>query len=188
VVWDGDLHPGDLIFIPEYWAHQVRNGDQPTVAVSYNFIDEYSLPAREQLMMEMLDAYLLNMNNNPESRMLVQKWLKEQGFARDEQAFPSFTYDSLEAEASGGMPWQTEAPATATEGGGLPWARFLANNRPRGVSQVDEYNHRLVEWQREGGIKRLFSRLNAERAAGANRVQAWDRQHDDEGESTAVHE
>lgn len=40
-VWEGNVSAGDVIFIPEMWAHQVINlpGDD-TLAVSYNFVDE----------------------------------------------------------------------------------------------------------------------------------------------------
>ena len=37
-VWEGSVGAGELIFIPESWAHEVRNEDA-TVAISYNFVN-----------------------------------------------------------------------------------------------------------------------------------------------------
>lgn len=40
-VWEGNVSAGDLIFIPEMWAHQVINQPgEDTLAISYNFVDE----------------------------------------------------------------------------------------------------------------------------------------------------
>ena len=40
VFLEGDLGPGDMIFIPERWPHAVDNIEDGTMAVSYNFVDE----------------------------------------------------------------------------------------------------------------------------------------------------
>ena len=42
VAWEGVLSAGEMIFIPEGWPHAVYNNDD-TVAVSYNFYDEWSV-------------------------------------------------------------------------------------------------------------------------------------------------
>ena len=44
------MSAGEVIFIPQYWAHQVRNVDE-TLAVSYNFLDDYSIGTHAQLLM-----------------------------------------------------------------------------------------------------------------------------------------
>ena len=41
VLWEGELGPGDLIFIPEEWPHAVVNMDD-SIAISYNFVDDWS--------------------------------------------------------------------------------------------------------------------------------------------------
>jgi ribosomal protein L16 Arg81 hydroxylase len=38
------LHPGDLIFTPEGWAHQSLN-DGPTIAIAANFVDDVNFAA-----------------------------------------------------------------------------------------------------------------------------------------------
>lgn len=42
VLWEGELGPGELIFIPEEWPHAVVNMDD-SIAISYNFVDDWSI-------------------------------------------------------------------------------------------------------------------------------------------------
>jgi len=42
-LWEANVTAGDIIFVPEMWIHQVRNLES-TIAISYNFVDEYSAP------------------------------------------------------------------------------------------------------------------------------------------------
>lgn len=41
-VFEGTLTAGDIIFIPNHWPHEAIN-DAASVAVSYNFVDDYNL-------------------------------------------------------------------------------------------------------------------------------------------------
>ena len=59
-VWSGRVAEGDIIFIPEFWAHQVQNLESPTIAVSYNFLDDFALRAHELLFLDMLDMLAAN--------------------------------------------------------------------------------------------------------------------------------
>ena len=38
--WEGELGPGEIIFIPEEWPHAVLNMED-IIAVSYNFVDDW---------------------------------------------------------------------------------------------------------------------------------------------------
>ena len=58
-IHDGIANAGDIVFVPEDWAHQVENiGD--TFAVAYNFIDRYNLK---------LHLEYLKLEDKPRSRI-----------------------------------------------------------------------------------------------------------------------
>ena len=54
VVWEANVTAGDIIFIPERWPHAVRNLDD-TIAVSYNYVDDYNQPHYEHYLNSNVD-------------------------------------------------------------------------------------------------------------------------------------
>jgi len=62
LAWDATVSAGELIFIPETWPHQVRN-EADSIAISYNFIDDYSLPMHKNWVRRQMDNGGINLGN-----------------------------------------------------------------------------------------------------------------------------
>jgi len=68
------MHPGDIIFIPEGWPHQVRN-EERSIAVSYNFIDMATLAGHEKYL-ENSVKYLAPRSTDQTIAGLQMIWMK----------------------------------------------------------------------------------------------------------------
>ena len=68
LVYEAILDPGDVIFVPESWAHQVLNLED-SIATSMNFVDYHGAPAHIRAMLHdkgksFERSYLYNMMNS----------------------------------------------------------------------------------------------------------------------------
>ena len=142
-VWSGRVAEGDIIFIPEFWAHQVQNLESPTIAVSYNFLDDFALRAHELLFLDMLD-------------MLAANATGAAGLPPIEKLLEHIRRLGLAAEA--GFPTATLA-ATPADAGDTPWKAWYERNRPAAGAATEEA---LNEWASGGGAGRMFARLKGE--------------------------
>ena len=52
-VFEGVVSENELIFIPEHWPHAVVNLATPTIAVSYNLVDEHNLAAHVESKLQL---------------------------------------------------------------------------------------------------------------------------------------
>ena len=142
-VWSGRVGAGDLIFIPEFWAHQVQNLEDPTIAISYNFLDDHSLRAHELLSLDKLDMRIADATGEAGLASISQllTHIRRLGLAT-EKGFPTATL--------------ADAPADAED---ASWAAWFERNRPTaGAATEDE----LGEWADGGGAGRMFARLKGE--------------------------
>merc|ERR1719409_2227865 len=51
LVYEAVLKPGDLLFVPEMWGHQVLNLED-SMATSLNFVDYHTVPAHRKEMLQ----------------------------------------------------------------------------------------------------------------------------------------
>jgi len=183
VVWEANVSAGEVVFIPEYWAHQVRNLDS-TLAISYNFYDDHSVGAYAQLQHGLLDLYLLLRKQlqellenaaatDADAGEQVSDWksrfrdfdiglqetmirLQQLGYAREAERFPSFTLRDL--------------PSNALDSS---WETFFANNCMRREIPLppEEFEPLLQAWMAGGGASRLLRDLKAERESVAARLR-----------------
>ena len=139
-LWEGTVGPGELIFIPERWAHQVVN-DSPTMAVSYNFVDEYSLGGHVQLLLDRLGAAVARRASESESAAATRAALifrmQALAFAIEEGRLP--------AHASSEQ---------ADDVGDISWEQFFSLNMP--PEDVD-HEQRMAAWLQGGGIGAFLS-------------------------------
>ena len=105
------MGPGDVIFIPEGWPHQVLNKDD-TLAVSYNFVDVNSF----QFL-----AYLRNYFVHP-----VPKDATKEDKDYREHASMQFMWMHTTIFSN-----QTEAEDPAPDD--LSWSHFFQRQQPRGM-------------------------------------------------------
>jgi hypothetical protein len=70
-VWEAVLNPGDIIYIPAGWPHQVQNGPALSVAVSYNFVGVADIDAH----MQYLD-FSMRHSSHAELSQLQLAWMR----------------------------------------------------------------------------------------------------------------
>ena len=156
VVWEANVSAGELIFLPEGWAHQVLNRDA-TIGVSYNWIDDDTAGAYGRLLAGLLDLYLAfpraarERDEDGWSGLVVatMRRLEALGYAREHQGLPSFTLDAVAPDAP-----------DAT------WRAFWANNAPSGPALDGAgYAAALQRWKDGGGLRRVLDQIRGEMAA-----------------------
>ena len=146
VIWEGTVGAGELIFIPELWGHQVRNLE-PSIAVSYNLVDDYNLRAHATLLLEMQAALELlqpGPMRRPDQLENTQNRVALLGFDVDQRGFPAHSVASLPDDAEGGS-----------------WAAFWEANRQKEPLEVEAYLARLQEWEEAGGLARVAPRFSS---------------------------
>ena len=124
-------------------ASTVTNLESPTIAVSYNFLDDFALRAHELLFLDMLD-------------MLAANATGAAGLPPIEKLLEHIRRLGLAAEA--GFPTATLA-ATPADAGDTPWKAWYERNRPAAGAATEEA---LNEWASGGGAGRMFARLKGE--------------------------
>lgn len=154
-VWEGDVRAGDIIFIPEYWAHAVLNHD-PTIAISYNFVDEYNLKSQQQLLAEVLDIYTTDTSSNQAERIKIAALLRQHFFEAEMNGFPAHAYRDVDAESAADPTWD----------------EFTQNNAPPVSRDIEMYEEAMQAWLGGGGIKRMLATINEDRARGAAKVKS----------------
>lgn len=139
-LWEGTVGAGDLIFIPERWAHQVIN-ESPSIAVSYNLVDEYSLSGHVQLLLDRAGAAIARHGSESSTAATARAALlfriQTLAFAIEEGRLP--------AHASGEQ---------ADDLSDVSWEQFFDLNMPPADA---EYEQRLAAWLRGGGIGRFLA-------------------------------
>lgn len=161
VVWEGSVGAGEMLFIPEGWAHQVLNLS-PTIGVSANFVDAWSMRGHTKLMLDQLDFALLEKRvvgweAGSERAQLVGESIerlstriRHMGFAEWEGRFPAAVAAELPAEL---------AARDAT------WAEFFAINtleEPADVEEEEARARRMEGWLQDGGVGRLIRRMGSQ--------------------------
>lgn len=145
VVWDGEVGAGELIFIPELWGHQVRNLEA-SVAVSYNFVDDYNLRTHAALLAE-VHAALSRLDAGPHRRpdqlRNTETRLALLGFDSEQRGFPAHSLAHLPDDFSS-----------------QSWAAFWERNRQ--TEPEESYVAQLEAWESAGGMERAMRRFVAE--------------------------
>lgn len=126
-----------------------------TIAVSYNFLDDYSIGAYAQLLMELLDLYVVSRKqgkDRPEGLRDVVRRLRTLGFAREHGGFPSYTLGALPDDQADSS-----------------WESFFARNAPEPAAALppERFEPALEAWVEGGGIGRMLKELQAKRASRA---------------------
>lgn len=156
-VWEAEVAEGDLIFIPQWWAHQVRNL-APGVAVSYNYLDAHSIRDSVALMLGKLELLGLRLaaTRGDEAQAALHTSTAAEAASLGAQldalgaAHAAKRFPTLDASA------QPQAPD------GNSWAGFFARNRAGGepAPEDDEARAReAAEWAHAGGRARLLAVL-----------------------------
>ena len=118
IVWEGNVSAGDIIFVPENWAHQVRNLDE-TVAISYNWVDEFNLPLFLRHLQLEAEAHDLS---GDRSRLA-----RGGAFGRNRRLLGSFAYDHVH----GAFPRVTADEVVAAQADApLSWGSFFKLQQP----------------------------------------------------------
>ena len=146
VIWEGTVGAGELIFIPELWGHQVRNLE-PSIAVSYNLIDDFNLRTHATLLLEMqatLELLQPGPMRRPDQLENTQNRVALLGFDLDQRGFPAHSVASLPDDAEGGS-----------------WAAFWERNQQREPLELEAYLAQLQEWEEAGGLARVAARFSS---------------------------
>jgi len=128
------LHPGELVLIPERWAHAVHNLDD-TVAMTYNFVDEANLDCYRQSLRDKAGQLL---------RKLFDQLAQGRGRTDAVRAFSKHSnlayYAHLITREAGPSAVRVDAEHS-------PWERFFGQQGPYAVggqASLHEESERLV--------------------------------------------
>ena len=152
-VWEATVSAGEIIFIPELWAHQVHNLDA-TLAISNNYVDDYSFGTYVRLADALLEFYKSVPKDavDPAAMGSTARRLIKAGFARD--GTPGFPWHSLHA-----------LPDNLLDS---TWAAYAEDNAYRSAPgkpmSADEHDAAFRAWIDEGGATRFMDALKAERS------------------------
>lgn len=161
IVYEANVTAGELIFIPELHAHQVKNLDA-TIAISNNFLDDYSFEAYIMLADALLQFYMAVEKSGVgaggaigDALRATGRRLTQAGFARDGLAgFPWYTSESLPVDLKD-----------------TSWEEYAQHNTWRGAEQIQagetataaQYDAAFKDWVDSGGHLHFFAALDSER-------------------------
>lgn len=159
VAWEATLGAGELLFIPQQWPHAVLNLE-PTIGVSYNFVDEWSHAAflrYHATRVTAQDPARPRQSARAHLRQLAAQAaalataLEAEGwrYRGEEHKLPEqplsalvlATFATLEAPPP-------RAAALPADGGDLEWEAFFRRNRLEHAPGWDgaRYGRRVREW------------------------------------------
>lgn len=133
-VWEANVSAGDLIFIPQKWAHQVQNVED-TVAISMNFVDEWSWKGHLRY---------LQLQHAVGKKHEINARLSSYLYDHQNGSFPRLAvsdFDRAPADGGAGV-LQSDDDVT--------WDQFFARNQPEQHPQWDRdaYAAAVAKWAR----------------------------------------
>ena len=165
-VWQAVMGPGDLIFIPEGWAHQVRNLADETIAISYNFLDEDSLEAHEGLLLGELDMRAANASGHDTNENAAGAFQLAASVGRlgvgHELGLTRHTRQRVPEQEGGG-----EEQGGQRDGSTSSWEAFFERNA--GPLDNADLQRATDAWLLGGGVERMATRLSSGEAAAVAR-------------------
>ena len=151
-VWEANVSAGELIFIPELWAHQVHNVDA-TIAISNNFVDDDSFTNYVRLADALLEFYKRAPSGSIDANAVgaTARRLLKAGFARETPEFPWYSLNALSDDLPDAN-WDAYAENNA-------WRRSLGE-----AMTAEEHDAAFQAWIEGGGAARFLSALETERS------------------------
>ena len=191
-VWEGDVGPGEMIFIPAKWPHAVWNLEAG-LALSYNFVSEVELPDAISLHVARMrvsdgDPFLSTREKHraiaDEAAAHIEAWLADGGAVDGAPERPSSPHIEaaiwLAAIGCGVLPFLPLAGQhVEAEAGGAAdatWDSFLRSNRMEhvlldgwGGFEARRVAQMLIRWLRSEAAFRLSAlHRRASSRSGAN--------------------